>query len=333
MTEISIIKKIPKIELHLHLDGCIKVETAFQMLKEQSGLAEKYRSLSLSQLKKVMVIEKPLRSQKELLEFFDVPGVVLQTKEHLRQAYYELCEMKSSDNVCYCEVRFAPQLHIAAGLTIDEVMEAVLEGKVQGEKEFGIQTNLIVVGLKDRSSEDNIQMLEIIKKYADRGVAAVDCAGIEDIGSVSRQEAFLLKAKEYGFPVTFHCGEIPESLNELETMVHRIGPNRIAHGAIASQNRQLCEVLAEKQIMLEVCPTSNIQAGLYKDYENVPVRQLYERSVPISINTDDTVLSDITLSQELSYMMESQRFSLSQICELNAKALEHSFADEETKKE
>ena len=330
MSKLSVLKELPKVELHLHLDGCIDVHSAHGMLQE-ANVPRKYRNMPVSELKKIMVVDKSLKSQKELLEYFRIPTMILQTGNNLKGAYYELCKMKKDDNVCYCEVRFAPQLHTLGGLTFDEIMLSVLEGKRQGERDFGILTNIIIVGLKDRTSNENIEMLEEIKKYKDFGVIAVDCAGVEADFSIMEQEKFLLRARELGFKITFHCGEVKESLNDLIKMTQAVTPDRIAHGSIAIGSFDFCKELIKKNIMLEICPTSNLQAGLYQKYSEVPLKSLYGMGVPISINTDDTVLSDISLSEELNLALQNSNLSLKELIDMNFKALEHSFADDKTK--
>lgn len=324
------VETLPKVELHLHLDGCIPVRSAWEMLGERGeNLPPGIRSIQ--ELRKKMVVDKPLKSQRELLAYFDIPTRVLQTREHLTRAYYELCGMKKEDNVCYCEVRFAPQLHTLGGLSLEEVMEAVLEGKRKGEEAFGIFTNLIVVGLKNRSQDENLDMLEAVKSYKNQGVVAVDCAGLEKEYSILEQEAFLQRARELGFFVTFHCGEVLESLPDFIEMTHRILPDRIAHGTTAIWSQELCEELVTHRIMLDICPTSNIQAGLYHSYQEIPIRNLERLGIPISISTDDTVLSDITLSQELERVSDAMKWTWDDIVLRNLQALDHSFVDDRTK--
>lgn len=323
-------KQLPKVELHLHLDGCIPVQSAYEMLQE-SHKTDSYCRMSVEELEKRMVVDHPLNSQKELLTYFDIPTLVLQTEHHLERAYYELCKMKKEDHVCYCEVRFAPQLHVRNGLTIDEVMQSVLKGKKRGEEEFGILTNIIVAGLKNRSAVENIEMLETVKAYRNYGVVAVDCAGVEQDDTILEQQKFLLRARELGFFVTFHCGEILESLPDLIRMTHLIEPDRIAHGSTAVHSPELCEALAAHQIMLDLCPTSNIQAGLYRDYQEVPVKRLQKIGVPVSISTDDTVLSNVTLSEELGRASQYMDLTPEEIIQFNIQAIQHSFADDKTK--
>lgn len=321
---------LPKAELHLHLDGCIPVKSAHEMLQEMPH-ALPYADMSVSRLKQRMVAGGRLASQKELLTYFDIPTLVLQTGEHLRRAYYELCEMKARDRVIYCEVRFAPLLHTDGGLSVDEVMGAVLEGKREGERDFPISTNIIVVGLKDRSPDENIHMLETILHHYPGSISAVDCAGVEADNSILRQRKFLWRAKELGLPVTFHCGEIWDSLDEFEAITSELLPGRIAHGATALHSPSLCQLLRDHQIMLDVCPTSNLQAGLYQRYADIPLRQLKDFGIPFSISTDDTILSDITMSQELGRVSEQLHFSCQELGDIMVQAMIHSFADDRTK--
>lgn len=118
---------------------------------------------------------------------------------------------------------------------------------------------------------------------------------------------------------------------DLITATHLIRPDRIAHGSIAIESPELCGQLIKNQIMLEICPTSNIQAGLYSEYTEVPVKELHEIGVPVSISTDDTVLSGITLSEELEQVSRHMKLTSRELAEWNIQAMRHSFADNQTK--
>lgn len=324
------INVMPKIELHLHLDGCLQVASAYEMIKE-TEYAKELRSLYFEELHKKMVVGKNLDSQKELLSYFQVPTMVLQNKKNLTRAVKELCIQKAKDNVCYCEIRFAPFLHTSAGLSVEEVIDAVLEGKCEGERVSGIEASLIAVALRSSEEKENIALLKKILPYKTEGLVAIDCAGIEEDFSIMKQERFFNKAKEMGFFTTFHCGEISESLEELKEAVFQIKPDRVAHGAIAINDISFCEFLKKEKIMLDLCPTSNVQAGLYPSIKCFPADKLYQMGVPISISTDDSVLSDITLSKELMKLSRYTNLTMSDLYKINLCALGHSFATKKQK--
>ncbi len=320
----NLIYYMPKAELHLHLDGCVRIKTAMELTGEKSW----------ENMFRQMVLPGPVGSQSKLLSYFDVPTRVLQTKEALRRVAREMIEDKAADNVSYCEIRWAPGLHTMGGLTIEEGIEAVIEGCREGESKTGVKWVLIAVALRTLPLKDNLAMLEAVRKYQKEGIVAADFAGLEENApDPMDQLEYFQKAREYGFAVTLHCGELASSLPYLNQALEHIRPDRIAHGAIAVGDEALCQKLKERDIMLDVCPTSNIQAGLYPDILRYPLKTLKDRGVPVSLNTDDQVLSDITLTEEYIRQLKHGGLTIKDCWQLNRLAMEHAFAPKAQKDE
>jgi len=319
------LQAMPKAELHLHLDGGLRVETALD-LAEKSGWRDFAHPLSYRQMRQKMVVKGTLSSQRELLDYFQIPGLLLQTEDALCRATYELLEDKAADGVRYCEIRWAPLLHTRRGLSVRRVVEAVLAGRQKAARLLGVHSRLIVVGMRGMAPRDNLDMLEEVRAYRRRGIAAADLAGVEeDHPDPLDQLAYFHRARELGLGVTFHCGETAQSIRYLEKAVERIRPRRVAHGAVVAADAALCALLRKRRVTLDLCPTSNIQAGLYPDYPSFPLERLYRSGVPVSISTDDPVLSDVTLTGEYSAVLSAGGLKPDQLWSCNLHALRAGF--------
>lgn len=316
-------RRMPKAELHLHLDGALTPGIA-------AYLAGKGESLSYRDLYQKLVVGENLPSQEALLAYFDLPGKLLHTEEALRLVTRQLLLEKAADGVLYCEIRWAPALHTAQGLSTAQVVEIVADECGLVTAGTGQMVRLIAVGMRTLPIEENLRMLEAVAPFAGGLLAAVDYAGLEAKNpDPTAQTAFFERARELGFGVTIHCGELPDSAPRLRKIVEEIAPKRIAHGPGAVDDPALCALLREKDIMLDLCPTSNIQAGLYPDHASFPLKKLVEAGVPVSVNTDDNVLSDITLSEEYIRLLEAGQVTLPGLWRLNLNALRHAFLPQE----
>lgn len=325
------IKSMPKIELHLHLDGSVNVKTALKIIQEEQ--ITDYMNLNYKDLIKQMVVTSKLNSQRELLERFRIPIDILQSRNAIKKVAQELIESKAKENLKYCEVRFAPALHIQKKLTLDDVIEEVISTVKETAKKHNIICNFIVIGLKNQSLDKNLEMLFVANKYRNQGIVGVDLAGVEeDYLNIIRFKDFFLTAKSLGFYVTLHFGETLYSIPYYEDMIKIILPDRIAHGAICLKDDRVCELLMEHKIMLDICPTSNVQAGLFENYEDVPLRELYDRNILFSINTDDPSLSNINITEELENAYKYSQISIEELKKIQMNALIYSFADSNDKK-
>lgn len=324
-------KKMPKAELHLHLDGALNIKSAID-LAEAAGWDGFEQPLSYREMHSRLVVPRNLRSQEELLAYFEVPGILLHTEEALRRVTRELLLEKAADNVVYCEIRWAPMLHGAKGLSTAEVV-AIVDDECRKTCALTGQTvRLIAVGMRTMPLETNLAMLEEIAPFAGETIAAVDFAGLESKNpDALSQKAYFARARELGFDITLHCGELPGSAPRLKAVVEEIKPTRIAHGPGSVEDKELCALLRERDVMLDLCPTSNIQAGLYPNHEQYPLRELVAMGVPVSVNTDDNVLSNLTLSDEYVRLLEAGQVDLPTLWRLNLDALRHVFLPDKEK--
>ena len=200
--QLNMIKKIPKIVLHLHLDGSLRPETVYNWLKEQG------KDVELEKIKKDLMVNKDCRDLNEYLQKFDLPLEVLQTEEHIEQAIYELFEDLANQNVIYAEIRFAPCLHIMKGLNYDQVVESAIKGMNKAKEKLKIEGNLLLCCMRGKDNKkSNLQTVMTAKKYLDKGVCGLDLAGAEALYPTSEYKDIFKVAKELDIPFTIHAGE------------------------------------------------------------------------------------------------------------------------------
>ncbi len=308
-----------KIELHCHLDGSLNLAFVDEMLRAQGMQYER------EELQKRLEAPAECGSLTEYLERFDLPLLCLQTKEGLVRAAYELVRDVSAEGVKYIEVRFAPMLSTNRGLTCEEVIACVVEGLKKGEKEFGVFAQAIVCAMRHHSLEQNMAMLYHARKFVGKGVCALDLAGDESAFPTRQFRELFAKAKEWGIPFTIHSGECGSVENVREAL--ELGAKRLGHGIALEKSAELRKMCQEKQIGIEMCPTSNLQTKAVKDLKQYPLQQFLDEGLLVSIHTDNRTVSGTTLQKEQSYFGEE----VIRQCTLNA--IETAFTTEEIKNE
>ncbi len=311
------LKKLPKVELHLHLDGSIPIDLASQL-----------SHCSVKELEKEMIADDKCENLSEYLTKFDFPIQLMQTKENLIEIANALVNELASENVIYAEIRFAPNFHTKEGLSLDEIVHAVLEGMARNKQ---VKTNLILCMMRGASFEENQKIITLAQNYLGRGVCAVDLAGAEDQYPLEEYLPLFSLAKEKNIPFTIHAGE-NGSASEVEKAV-LIGASRIGHGIHAIDDEKVLSLIKEKNILLEICPTSNVQTNAIDVYPNHPIKKLYQQGVSLNINTDNRTVSHISLTNEYTKLYETFSFSLLDYQKMNENAILHSFLSNEEKKE
>jgi len=292
--------KFPKIDLHCHLDGSLRAETVLELLKKD-GIEHS------DKIKEDLVAPKNCGSLDEYLEKFDLPLKVMQTIENLERVSYELFEDAAKENVKYLEVRFAPQQHKRENLTTSEIITAVLKGMKRAEEQYEIKGNYILSCMRHMSSESATKIIEEGKKFIGRGVVGVDLCGSEEKGFCNKFIEPMKKAREYGYHITIHAGETGYGENVADAIV-LLGAERIGHGVFIEKDTLAYELVKEKRIPLEICPTSNVQTKAVEGYKGHPLYSFYKDGINITINTDNRTVSDVNMTSE--YKQTSEIFSL-----------------------
>lgn len=311
------IKQIPKVELHLHLDGSIT-----------PIIASKLSGLSLKEVTNKMIAKDKCENLSEYLTKFDFPISLMQTKENLRTIAKSVVDYLEEENVIYAEIRFAPMFHIQEGLTKEEVVEAVLEGFSTNKK---VKTNLILCMMRGLDKEFNLQTIYLAEKYLNKGVCALDLAGAEDKYPLDNYKGFFEIATSKKIPFTIHAGE-NGSAQEVKKAIE-LGASRIGHGIHAIENSEVLNLIKENNVLLEICPTSNVQTNAISTYKDNPLYEFYQNDIRVSINTDNKTVSNITLNEEYQKVATAFNLNCQDFNNMNIYAIENSFLTREEKNE
>ena len=314
---IESIKKLKKVELHLHLDGSVQLSTLHKLSK-----------IANEQLKNKVIANDKCKNLSEYLTKFDLPIRYMQTKENLRLVSKELVDSLEQENVIYAEIRFAPMFHTKEGLSFEEVIDSVLEGLKSNNN---VKTNLILCMMRGFSKEENLKTIEVASKYLNKGVCAIDLAGAEDKYPLEDYIELFEIAKMKKIPFTIHAGE-NGSYKEIEKAIN-IGVTRIGHGIHAIESNEVINLIKERGILLEICPTSNVQTNAIDEYKNHPLYNFYKKGLKVCINTDNKTVSNISLTEEYLKLYNEFNFNIEDFNKMNKYAIENSFLSDEEKKD
>ncbi|MBX3224477.1 MAG: adenosine deaminase [Labilithrix sp.] len=306
---LEVIEKLPKTDLHVHLDGSLRVATILD-------LAEKGRidlpARDEDGLRKAMNLGMNCGSLVEYLKAFDVTLRVLQTAESLTRTAYELAEDAARENVRYMEVRYSPMLHTRRGLKLTTVVEAVLEGLRAAQDQYGIESNVIICGIRNVSPESSLEMAELAVAYKNRGVVGYDLAGAEYDHPAKHHRAAFQLVRDNNVNVTIHAGEAygPESIHQA---IHVCGAHRIGHGCRLREDGDLLHYVNDHRISLECCPSSNVQTGAIRELASHPIKLYKNLGLRVTVNTDNRLVTDTTVSKELWLCHKVLGFSMADL--------------------
>ena len=314
------ILRLPKCNLHTHLEGSVRPATFIELAQRQ-GLPLPGKADEVEDMLKVDGNEKSLA---DYLAKIAVNYPILKNPATLRRVAYEAAEDAFRDGVLYLELRFGPVTHVSTQVTLQACIESVLDGLHEAELKYGIICRLIVAALRHHDPTTNLVLARVAATYRDYGVVGFDLAGDEAAYPASLHQQALLEAREKGLGLTIHAGEASGAL-EVAYAIEVLGAQRIGHGVRSIESERVLQLLYERQILLEICPTSNLHTRIISALKQHPVRLLYEHKIPISINDDDPVTSRTCVSKELTLLHTYFGFSFAEIKQLQLVALDHSF--------
>lgn len=315
MTTEEIIRSVPKVLLHDHLDGGLRPATIIELAKEM-----KYTKLPTNDPGELAEWFHRGANKGNLVEYlqgFEHTCAVMQNKEALERIAYEMMEDMKNDGVCYVETRFAPVFHTSKNLYNDDVVNAVLAGLEKGKKDFNVGYGLIICGM--RNMKNTLEFAELAVNFRHRGVVGFDLAG-EEGGYPPKKhiEAFQYIQRE-NFNITIHAGEAFGKDSIWQAIqwcsAHRIGhATRLvddftvdAEGNVIGMG-DLAQFVLDKRIPLECCLLSNVHTGAIDKIENHPFGKFFKEKFRVTINTDDRLMSDTTMTKE--FMTATKYFNV-----------------------
>jgi adenosine deaminase len=290
--DVDVIRRLPKAELHQHLDGSLRPATAVE-LADAIGMP-----LALEEATRRMVGPRRCADQAELLTFFDLPISLLQTAAALERAATELVEDLAADGIRYAEIRWAPRLHLERGLSMSDVVEAVSTGVARATAATDAPAiGLIVTAMRSHPPAANAELARVAGA-AGAAVVGFDLAGPEAAWPAPPHAIAFVAAREAGLALTAHAGEVAGAERVREVL--DFGVRRVAHGVTAIEDPTLLDLLRAREITLDLCPTSNVQAGVVGSLEEHPLAALHRAGVSVTVSTDDLTVTGTSLSEELA---------------------------------
>ncbi|QQS36912.1 MAG: adenosine deaminase [Ignavibacteriales bacterium] len=332
MTTQDVIKAVPKVLLHDHLDGGLRPQTIIDLAKEL-----KYNKLPTNDSGELAQWFHRGANKGNLVEYlqgFEHTCAVMQTKESLERVAYEMMEDMKNDNVCYVETRFAPVFHLSKGLYQEDTVTAVLNGLEKGKQDFGVGYGLILCGM--RNMKNTLEIAELAVNLKNEGVVGFDLAG-EEGGYPPKKhiEAFQF-IQRANFNITIHAGEAfgKESIWQA---IQWCGAHRIGHATHLIEDividgkknvlsfGDLAQYVLDKRIPLEICLLSNVHTGAVDRIENHPFGIFFKEKFRVTINTDDRLMSDTTLTKEFLTAIEYFGLNLEDVEKISINSMKSAF--------
>jgi adenosine deaminase len=316
----ELLRRLPKAELHCHLDGSVRPQTLIELGREYAQPMPRPDAESLRQY----MIVSDARSLEDYLERFEVTLSVMQTADALERIAYELAEDAASDGVRYLEVRYAPILNVRRGLELGETIEAPLRGLARAERELGIVGRVIVCAIRNMSAELSLELSRLAVSYRGRGVVGFDLAGGEAGNPAALHAAAFAYAREHDLACTCHAGE-GDTASSVRQAVHTCGAHRIGHATRLIEDESLVEYVNDRRIALEICLTSNVQTRAVRDYASHPFRQYFDRGMNVVLNTDNRLMSGTTLTDEYVHAATQLDFDFHELTRIALNGFESAF--------
>lgn len=314
-------KYMPKVELHLHLDCSLSYDFVRRFVP----------AITNHDYQNHFVAPAKCRDLAEFLTFTKAPLQLMQTEYGLRQSVSDLAQQLQSDHVIYAEIRFAPLLHVLMGLSADDVVEIVADEISQQAQHTHIQMRLILCTLLHFNERQAMITADLVQRFMKGGVVVgFDVAGDEANFALDNQQKSFEILGRAGVALTAHAGEYKGAKNVWNTLT-TLYPKRLGHGVRSIEDPALISYLRKHQIHLEVCPTSNIQTGVYSEYRQHPVHKLLQAGVSLGINTDGRALNNTSLCNEYQRLHETFGWSGREFYQCNHNALQAAFIDSDMK--
>jgi adenosine deaminase len=314
---------MPKAELHLHLDGSLRIETALELARSRGVEAPR----DLDGMRAALIAPMPSTTQAELLRAFELPIALMQDAEALERITVELVETKAAENVRYLEIRWGPLLHVARGLSLSDGIAAVARGARTAAARTGMEVRLICTALRSHDPAANLELAEAAIRFRDDGLTGWDLAGPEELfPDPTIHAAAFAAARAGGLRIRLHAGEWGGAAQVRRAL--EMDPERIAHGPGAIDDPDLCRELIARDVTLDLCPTSNWQAGIVPSIAAHPLARLHRLGVSVTLSTDDTTVSDLSLTDEYERAIDEIGLTPDELWTIDRQSLEVAFADE-----
>jgi adenosine deaminase len=319
----ALLARLPKAELHCHLDGSVRPQTLLDLAAEQGVAMPAADAASLAEYMRV----DDARNLEDYLARFDVTLSVMQTEGALERIAYELAVDAAAEGVRYLETRFAPVLNTRRGLETGATVEAVLRGLARAEREAGVTARVVVCGLRNLDPDVSLELARLAVDYRGRGVVGFDLAGGEAGNPASRHLAAFEHARRHDLAVTCHAGE-GAGADSVRDALHVCHAERLGHATRLIEDEALVDEVGERRICCECCLTSNVQTRAADDYASHPFRRYFDLGLNVVLNTDNRLMSGVTLVDEYAHAAAHLDFSFDELARVALNGFESAFLPE-----
>ena len=303
--ELDTIRRLPKAELHCHLDGSLRPRTVLELAQDQGV---ELPTTHLGQLTRLMQAGKRTRNLADYLKIFDLTLAVMQRKDALYRTAFELVEDCAAENVRHLEVRYSPILHRKKRLPFEDIVDPVIAGLRDAGVKYSMSTGVIICGIRSMAPKVSMALAELAVAYKGRGVLAFDLAGQErDYPAKAHRAAFQL-ILEHNINSTVHGGEA-FGAQSIAQALHYCGAHRIGHGTRLREDPDLLRYIRDHRVPLEMCLSSNIQTRAVKGIREHPCGDYFRQGLRVTLNTDNRLMSATTASEEIALAARAFKFS------------------------
>jgi aminodeoxyfutalosine deaminase len=331
----SFIQSLPKAELHLHLEGSVEPVTVAELSRRHNTLLPTENNRYDARGSGDVLTEEDVR---RLYSYKDFNGFMLafkavterlRTPEDYELITYRLMQKLRQQNVMHAEVYVSVGVIRWRGQEFEPIFEGLERGRERGHRDFGISLLWIFDAVRHFGPDAAAEVFDLAARYRDRNVAGIGIGGDERRGPAEWFSDLYKNAAAQGLRLTAHAGETtgPESV----WGALNIGAERIGHGLSIVRDPELVEVLAHKQIPVEICVSSNLRTGVCADFGEHPLKRLFEEGLMVTLNTDDPAMFQTSLCREYELAAEEFGFSRDQLREIARNSFEASFLPVEKK--
>jgi len=323
----ELLRRLPKAELHCHLDGSVRPQTLIELGLEYGQPMPRHDADALGDY----MLVADARNLEDYLQRFTVTLSVMQTAAALERIAYELAIDAAADGVRYIEVRYAPILNVRHGLSLGEAVEAPLRGLARAEREVGIVGRVIVCAIRSMAADVSLELAELAAAYRTQGVVGFDLAGGEAGHPAALHAPAFALAHQHDLACTCHAGE-GDGPDSVRQALHTCCADRIGHGTRIFEDAALLDYVNDRRVPIEICLTSNIQTHAAASYASHPLRQYYDRGVNVVLNTDNRLMSGTTLTDEYAHAARQLDFSFDELARITLNGFESAFLPHDERK-
>ncbi|HET8771485.1 MAG TPA: adenosine deaminase [Gemmatimonadaceae bacterium] len=322
----DLLRRLPKAELHCHLDGSVRPSTLIELGRELKVQLPRDDAEALRDYMRV----DDARNLEEYLSRFSITLSVMQTAEALERVAYELAEDCAREGVRYLEARYAPVLNVQGGLTVAEALQYPMRGLLRAQQEYGITSRVIVCALRNLPPTMSLELARLAVDWKDAGVVGFDLAGGEAGNPAAAHAAAFQHAVDHDLPCTCHAGE-GDGADSVAQAIFKCHAHRIGHGTRMREDPALLDEARKRGIAIECCLTSNIQTRAAASFDTHPLRAYFDAGLEVSINTDNRLMSGTDLVTEYGLAARHLGFTFDELARVARTGFTNAFLPEPEK--